>query len=210
MQGMNFEGIHQNSKAYINTLMTKVYGNIYKPEQVEDIILWTERRNEYPNIGTESVQMSTMKYIADNIYWINICLFVNADFRACFDDAITIEKALLQVNDMEYQDFRDDMTLDEEKIPGDKTFSVNLTHYNDKIENVVTNLTDVAKTMFYKAGMTEVYNDLAKSLDSDRKLFGDISYILHNMMYVINSFNRNGVFRKYVRLVVDSVKQQLS
>lgn len=208
MQGLDVEGLHPSSKDAVKTVMRTMYDKLYDPSQTEDILLFTERRSEFPNIGTDCVEMSTMKYMSDNAYWINVCMYVNADFRACFNDAITIEKALLQVNDIEYQDFRDDMTLERDKDPDDKTISVNLGSYDSGMEMAVRNRLDLSKSQFYKAGMTEVYNDLASGFD--RQTAAEVSYIAHNMLYVINAFNRNGVFRKYVMLVVDSVKKQLS
>lgn len=207
MLGLDIEGLHPASKDAVTTILGSLYGSRYDPVQTEDIALYTERRSEFPNIGTNNMQLSCMKYMMNNIYWINICMYVNEDFRACFNDAITIEKALLQVNDEEYQDFRDDMTL-EDPSPEDKKIDINLSNYSNVMEMSIRNNIDVAKMAFYKAGMTEVYDDLARNFD--RKTASEISYIAHNMLYVINAFNRNGVFRKYVTLVVDSVKKQLS
>ena len=150
-----------------------------------------------------------MTYILENIYWINVCLFVNEDFRSCFDDAIMIEKTLLQVNDQEYQDFKDDMTLDDPNQKGpDKNVVINLSNHSDKMEMALFARIEDAKQKFFNAGMTEVYEDLLNTFEKRTEL--EVSYTVHNLVYVINAMNRNGVFHKYVRLVVDSVKEQLS
>ena len=196
----------------VQSAAEKMLARLYKPNMYdlnsfEDVILFTERRTEYSNIGTDAIDFNTMLYMIENIYWINVCLFVNNDFRACFEDAITIEKALLMVNDQDYEDFREEMTLDEDKGP-DKTVSINLSTYNDKMEMAIVNRMDKCRQEFYQAGMTDVYDDLIATFENKTAI--EITYIIHNMIYVINAFNRNGVFKKYVTLVVDSVKQQLA
>lgn len=208
MQGLN--GVHALTKDAIEKTLMKVYKKpIYNIGQIEDIVLFTSERTNYSNIGTDCIRLSKMMYMLENIYWINVCLFVNKDFRSCFDDAIAIEKALLQVNDIEYNDFREDMILaDEEDAMGDKSVPIDLSNYSDKMEMAIMSRLDNAAQVFYRAGMTDVYDDLIDTFD--RQLEAEIMYTIHNMVYVINAMNRNGVFNKYVRLVVDSVKKQLS
>ena len=65
-----------------------------------------------------------------------------------------------------------------------------------------------SKQKFFNAGMTEVYEDLLNTFERRTQL--EVTYTIHNLVYVINALNRNGVFNKYVRLVVESVKNQLS
>lgn len=209
MQGL--DAINERTREQVNKIMLQVYGaGLYDPNQIEDIILMTDKRDTFPPLGTDRINMSSLIYILSNIYWINICLYVNDDFRSCFDDAIAIEKALLRVNDQEYADFRDDMTLDDDAFggPSDKSVSINLANYKDDYALSCGAKLDKAKIDFYSAGMTDVYNDLANSFDADGR--AGVMHVISNMVYVVNSFNRNGVFRKYVTLVVDSVKKQLS
>jgi len=206
MTGLNC--IHALSKDAIVKLMAIVYKSdkIYDIDDIEDIILFTDDRVEYSYIGTDKIYVSTLRYITDYIYWINVCLFVNEDFRSCFEDAIMIERTLLQVNDVEYEDFRDDMTL-EDAVPGDKEIDIALNRYDDKMEGVLQHTIDKGRQKFFDAGMTEVYDDLLESFSKDT--LTQMQYIIHNMIYVINAMNRNGVFKKYVNLVVASVIQQL-
>ena len=190
----------------------KILERLYKPKMYdlnsfEDVILFTNRRTEFSNIGADCIKFSHMLYLIENIYWINVCLFVNSDFRACFEDAITIEKALLMVNDQDYEDFRDEMTLDEPDAT-DQTVNIDLASYNDKMEMAIIHRMDKCRQDFYQAGMTDVYDDLIATFEEKTAL--EITYIIHNIIYVINAFNRNGVFKRYVMLVVDSVKKQLS
>ena len=209
MQGLNISAVHPLTKDAVIKLLEMTYDKgLYDIGQIEDIVLFTEKRSEYQSIGTDMMDLDNMKYMCDNIFWINICLYVNADFRACFNDAITIEKALMQVNDVEYQDFRDDMTLDDDDGKVHKNFPIELSSYNGNVEAALTNMLKKARNDFFNAGMTDVYEDLSKGFDS--KSAQEIAYVIHNMVYVINAFNRNGVFRKYVTLVVDSVRKQLN
>lgn len=210
MQGLDV--MHASTRETADKLLRLVYGpQLYDPGQMEDVILMTRRRSEFPNIGTDKINMRTMMYIIENIYWMNVCLYVNEDFRSCFDDAVMIEKALLRVNDQEYQDFRDDMTLEESEPQagsGGGAIPIDFMSYSEQLAGAIASRVDKAKVEFYNAGMTDVYNDLTNSFDPKTK--ASVSYVIHNMMYVVNAMNRNGVFKKYVTLVVDSVKAQLS
>lgn len=212
MQGL--DKLNSLSRESVKKILGLMYETgMYDTALMEDTVLFTEGRVDFPNIGTDAIRLSTMMYLMENSYWINVCLFVNEDFRACFDDAIMIEKALLQVNDLEYQDFRDDMTLDDKDAPAnDRNVPINLSRYNDKMEmaiiSKISSDKQSARQLFFQAGMMDVYEDLMH--DFDRKTEESVSYTIHNFVYVINAMNRNGVFCKYVKLVVDSVKKQLS
>ena len=206
MEGL--KPIHSLTQSAIEKILERLYKpKMYDLNSFEDVILFTNRRTEFSNIGADCIKFSHMLYLIENIYWINVCLFVNSDFRACFEDAITIEKALLMVNDQDYEDFRDEMTLDEPDA-NDQTVNIDLASYNDKMEMAIIHRMDKCRQDFYQAGMTDVYDDLIATFEEKTAL--EITYIIHNIIYVINAFNRNGVFKRYVMLVVDSVKKQLS
>lgn len=200
----------ERTKDSIAKLLNLLYAdNMYDTEYIEDLVLFTEERENYSTIGTENIKTSVFKYILTNIYWINVCLFVNEDFRSCFDDAIAIEKALLRVNDQEYEDFRDEMTLnDDDNGRTDTYIEINIDKYNNVVDEAVKNSIMSASRDFEKAGMVDVYLELMKNFDS--KTLSEISYVIHNLLYIINALNRNGVFNKYVRLVIESVKKQLA
>ena len=200
----------ERTKDSIAKLLNLVYAdNMYDLEYIEDLVLFTEERENYSTIGTENIKTSVFKYILSNIYWINVCLFVNEDFRSCFDDAIAIEKALLRVNDQEYEDFRDEMTLNTDDDSATDTYiNININEYNNVVDDVIKNNIMMSSKEFEKSGMIDVYLELMKSFDS--KTLGEISYVIHNLLYVINAINRNGVFNKYIRLVIESVKKQLA
>lgn len=207
MQGLE-SVVHSSTKIAISKIFDMAYkSNMYKLENMEDVVLFTAKRVDYPNIGTDVINIDDMTYLADNIFWINVCLFVNDDFRACFDDAITIEKALLQVNDQDYEDFRDEMILDNINSDATKSVPINLASYNTRVEQAVIKRITDANQNFFNSGMTDVYDDLTRTFDATTG--AAITHIIHNMIYVINAFSRNGVFKKYVTLVVDSVKTQL-
>lgn len=178
-------------------------------EQMEDLVLWTDERKTFPPIGTECTTARVMNYLFCNADWINVCLFVNEDFRACFNDAIMIEKALLQVSDIDYKDFREDMVLASDKErETDTRVDIRLDAYSDKMERVLTNFMNNGRSEFFNAGMTEAYDELLDSMSKAER--EEVAYIMYNIMYVANAMTYNGVFNKYVRLVVDSVKKQLS
>lgn len=208
MQGLDVLKSPKTAEA-IRTLLDGVYDNTGDPNEIEDILLFTDGRSNYSDIGTDSIKKSTMEYILKNIFWINVCLFVNEDFRNCFEDAIVIEKALLQVNDVEYTEFRDDMTLnDDENGVADPNILVNIDRYDQNIYGVIIQSIQKAAKSFDICGMTDVYEELNTGFDEQTKI--NVQHIIHNLVYVINAMNRNGVFRKYTKLVVDSVKDQLS
>lgn len=189
-------------------LVTLYPVKFYDPGLMEDLVLATSDRSMYPNIGTDKISLRCLKYVLDNAWWISVCMFVNDDFRSCFDDAIMIEKALLQVNDKEYEDFRDDMTLPSDTAEPDKFVSVRLDSYSEAMERSLLSMLGVSRKAFTKAGMDEAYAELLDTMD--RKARTETASIVHNLLYVLNAMNYNGVFKKYVTLVVDSVKKQLS
>lgn len=208
MQGLDVIKSERTKESIAKLLNLLYANNMYDLDYIEDLVLFTEERENYSTIGTENIRTSVFKYILTNIYWINVCLFVNEDFRSCFDDAIAIEKALLRVNDQEYEDFRDEMTLDTDD--GGKTdtyIEIDIDRYNNVVDEAIKNSIMSASRDFEKAGMTDVYLELMKNFDS--KTLSEISYVIHNLLYIINALNRNGVFNKYVRLVIESVKKQL-
>ena len=209
MTGLDTPTLDPKAKEAVAKNMKALYTrNLCDLSQIEDIELFTDGRANYPNIGTGEIRMNNMKYVAEHAFWINVCLYVNKDFRACFNDAITIERALQMVNDQEYADFRDEMTLDSDDADLGPAVAINFSRYSDKLDGFVDMLMSKARTEFRNAGMIDVYDDLA--INMDRADVTDVSFIINNMVYIINAFNRNGVFRKYVTLVIDSVRKQLT
>lgn len=193
----------------------KILATAYPPDlcdidRLEDMVLATPGRRDFSAIGTDIIKGSTMKYIVGNLFWISVCLFVNEDFRDCFHDAILIEKALLQVTETEYQDFREDMILadDDGRQMGDVVVAVDLSRYKGATEMTLQNGVDSAKKAFYNAGMMDAYDELSSGFNEPTK--EAVSYVIHNLLYMVNAVDKNGVFNKYVHLVVDSVRDQLS
>lgn len=183
---------------------------LYDPGLLEDLILATPERENYSSIGTDGIKQSRMLYLFDNLFWVSVCLFVNKDFRDCFHDAILIEKALLQVNEEEYADFRDDMVLagDEDADMGDRFVRINLARYSSSADMAFRSRLEGSKQKFWSAGMMDAYEELSDGFDAETK--ASVSYVIHNMLYMVNALDKNGVFNKYVHLVVDSVRDQLS
>lgn len=204
------ECVHANTRRFMADTCRRFFpdGRV-DIENMEDLVLWTDERRTYPPIGTECTTARVMNYLSVNADWINVCLFVNADFRACFSDAIMIEKALLQVSDIDYKDFREDMVLASDKERAtDTRLDIHLENYSSKMADILTNLMSNGRSAFFKAGMSEAYDELLSTLN--RAEATEVAYVMYNMMYVVNAMTYNGVFNKYVRLVVDSVKRQLS
>lgn len=209
MTGMS--GVEPRTAMALERYCKILYGDkLYDMDAFEDMVLATAERENYSNIGTDTLKLSTLKYVTSNAFWINVCLFVNSDFRDCFHDAILIEKALMQVSDVEYQDFRDDMTLESDGLAdtGDRLMPVRLDSCSPSTERVFENMLKNNENAFYNAGMSEAYGELLDTMD--RQTAQDTSYVIHNAVYMTNAMDKNGVFNKYVHLVVDSVKKQLS
>ena len=179
------------------------------PTLLEDMELASEEgRAGFPDIGTKTVRLSTFRYLIENMFWINVCLFVNQDFRDCFADAVLIEKALLQVNDMEYEDFRADMTLASRDPAEDaKLLGVAIDRPSARFGELMASTLRKSKDRFNADGMTGAYEELAESFTAEER--DAVKAAAEALVYVVNAMNRNGVFDKYVRLVVDSVKKQL-
>ena len=205
------DSIHERVRISLRSCVDMIRGSAsVDMERFEDLILATPARRNYCDIGTGDIRSSTMQYLTENAQWIGVCLFANSDFRACFKDAILIEKALLQVSRKEYADFREEMTLMSEKNPagGDAVIGVNLSEYSSKADDTVRGMLSAGQGRFSAANMGEVYEELLQELSPEDR--ADTAYALYNLVYLVNAMNRNGVFRKYVRLVLDNVKRQLA
>lgn len=204
------EGIHALTAECMKRIGSRLYPDSkFDIQKMEDLVLATEDRTMYPDIGTDHTNVRVMNYMATNADWINVCLFVNEDFRACFNDAIMIEKALLQVSDVDYKDFREDMVLASDKArETDKSIPIRFDKYNRQMEDIVMNYMNNGHSSFFSAGMTEAYSELMSEMSRQER--EEVSYIAYNMIYVLNAMTWNGVFNKYVNLVIDSVKKQLS
>lgn len=179
-------------------------------DRMEDLILATPARKAYQDIGADCIRQDTMSYLAVNLPWINVCLFVNEDFRACFKDAILIEKALLNVSPGEYAEFREEMTLASEAtdLGRNRTIPVNLSVYDGKTDAALGSALMGGLKALFAMGMSDAYNELVKSLSGQE--LEDTNYVAYNLVFFVNALNRNGVFGKYVRIVIDNVKKQLA
>ncbi len=206
------EMIDNRSKIAIAQCMERFYPkSMADISMLQDMALATASgRKGYNDIGTDSVRQDIVSYVTDNFAWINVCLFVNEEFRACFRDAILIEKALLQVSRDDYRMFRDDMVLASEAndLGGLKCVHVDLSVYDQERESLISMMLSNGYTEFMRAGMTDAYNELRDTLPGREK--EELLNILYNVLYFVNAINYNGVFRKYVKIVVDNVKKQLA
>lgn len=199
----------QNMQVIEQVFKKLYYQNMYDLDLMEDMIMLTPARKDIcTDIGTGTIRASTFNYLVKNILWINVCLYVNEDFRSCFDDAIAIEKALTQVNDLEYKDFREDMILSNSEDGTPKSFVVDFTKYNPSVSDTVISFMIQDLQVFKECDMLSVYTELMETFDE--MTLQSLRYIIHNMVYIVNAMDKNGVFHKYVTLVVDSVRKQLS
>lgn len=205
------EGIEPRTGMALEKALRTMYPpELGSPEELEDLILLTPERENWADIGMGKKYLGTVKYMVVNAFWINVCLFVNADFRECFHDAILIEKALLQVTDSEYADFRDDMVLAdaEDRDMYDRQMAIDFSRYSSQMDSTFNGILAKAKQQFFEDGMSDAYDELANGFDRETK--ESVAYVVANMAYVANAMDLNGVFNKYVHLVVDSVIEQLA
>lgn len=202
--------IHMNpmTKEALSRHMSRMYPDgMFRLDDFEDLILATPQRTQYADIGMGTLDGDTFIYALQNLPWINICLFVNGDFRSCFCDAVMIEKALLQVSRREYLEFREDMTMDgDDGLPGKKV-GVNFAAYDQKTDNVVGTLISSGFKVLSESGTADAYDLLLKELDGEA--MDKTKYAVYNLVYLVNALEHNGVFRKYVNIVVENVKKQL-
>lgn len=177
-------------------------------ENLEDVILATPRRVEYNDIGMGVIDSEKLIYLLSNMSWIFICLFVNQDFRECFYDAVMIEKALLQVSREEYRDFRDDMLLDGKNIMPQGKTGVDLSVYDAKTGTNLPAILSKSMMELVTSGTSEAYWALESELAGEA--LERTKFAVYNMIYLLNAIQHNGVFYKYVYIVVDNVKKQLA
>mgnify|MGYP006990157164 CR=1 FL=1 len=108
-------------------------------------------------IGMGEIDKDMFIYALTNLPWINICLFVNDDFRECFCDAVMIEKALLQVSRREYLEFRDEMTMDGDSDLPAASIAVNFASFSQEIDSAIGTLIAQGYTLLVGSGTHEAY-----------------------------------------------------
>lgn len=200
--------VNPMTKEAVSRHMSRLYPDgMFRLDDFEDLILATPQRTQYSDIGLGTLDSEMFVYALQNLPWINICLFVNGDFRECFCDAVMIEKALLQVSRREYLEFREDMTMDgDDKLPKGK-IGINFAAYDQQTDDAVAALISSGSRVLSESGTSEAYDLLLKELSGEA--LDRTKYAVHNLVYLINALEHNGVFRKYVTIVVENVKKQL-
>lgn len=202
--------IHVNpmTKEAITRHMSRCFPDgMFPLEKFEDMSLATPARSKYADIGMGEIDKDMFIYALTNLPWINICLFVNDDFRECFCDAVMIEKALLQVSRREYLEFRDEMTMDGDSDLPAASIAVNFASFSQEIDSAIGTLIAQGYTLLVGSGTHEAYDLLLKELSGDA--LEKTGYVVYHLVYLINALRHNGVFRKYVTIVVENVKKQL-
>lgn len=201
--------MHSATKTAISQRFLRFFDDgVIELENLEDVILATPRRTEYTDIGMGEIDRAKLIYLLNNMSWIFICLFANQDFRECFYDAVMIEKALLQVSREEYRDFREDMLLDEKgAMPGAK-IGIDFTKYNGKLDSELGAMLSASMDILTQSGTSDAYWLLERELKDEA--LERTRFAVYNMVYLLNAIQHNGVFYKYVTIVVDNVKKQLA
>lgn len=195
----------------IESLTSKFWAkNIFKMSEIIDIGLLSEEcRQNYANIGIKNISQEVLDFVLENIYWINICLYVNKDFREAVYDSIVIEQALGEVDTNDYIDLRDDMRISSvTNSRSQVNYDVNIDkplpqsdiqRFNKNVEN---SLNDVKS---FK--LDNIYAELQRSLTGD--VYDQIVLIDNNLVYALNAFDKNDILYKYVSLVVKNVRDIL-
>lgn len=201
----------QQSVDQISGLTDKFWTkNLFQMSDIIDIGLLSEEcRQNYANIGIKNISQDVLDFVLNNIYWINICLYVNQDFREAVYDSIVIEQALGEVDESDYVDLRDDMRI-ASVINGrsQSNYDVNIDkplpqndvqRFNRNIEESITDLKSFK--------LDNIYDELQRSLTGD--VYNQVVLINNNLVYALNAFDKNDILYKYVTLVVKNVRDIL-
>lgn len=184
--------------------------DIFKMSEIIDIGLLSEEcRQNYANIGIKNISQDVLDFVLNNIYWINICLYVNQDFREAVYDSIVIEQALGEVDESDYVDLRDDMRIASViNARSQLNYDVNIDKplpQNDVQrfnKNVADSLNDIKS---FK--LDNIYTELQRSLTGG--VYDQVVLIDNNLVYALNAFDKNDILYKYVTLVVKNVRDIL-
>lgn len=185
--------------------------NLFNMADVIDIgLLSEELRQEYASIGSESISQDVIDFVFSNIHWINICLYVNADFREAVYDSITIEQAISEVDEDDYIALREDMriaSLFQSRSQSKYSVNIDMPLPGNDVQRFVQNISSSAGEM-QKFKLEQIYRDLQSSLTGD--VLNQVVSINSNMVYALNAFDKNDILFKYVQLVVTNVRNILS
>ena len=185
--------------------------NLFNMADVIDIgLLSEELRQEYASIGSESISQDVIDFVFSNIHWINICLYVNADFREAVYDSITIEQAISEVDEDDYIALREDMriaSLFQSRSQSKYSVNIDMPLPGGDVQRFVQSIGSSAGEM-QKFKLEQIYRDLQSSLSGD--VLNQVVSINSNMVYALNAFDKNDILFKYVQLVVTNVRNILS
>lgn len=185
--------------------------NLFQMSDIVDIALMSEEgRQNYSNIGSDSISQDVMDFVLNNIHWINICLYVNSDFREAVYDSIVIEQAIGEVDESDYTDLREDMRIPSlfQKRSQSK-YSVNIDKplpAND-FQRFLKNINDSSVDL-KNFRLDNIYAELQQNLTGDT--YNQVVLINNNLVYAMNAFDKNDILFKYVQLVVENVRNILN
>lgn len=196
----------------IQNLVNKFWSkNLFDMDNVIDIgLLSEELRQGYASIGIESISQDVIDFVFSNIHWINICLYVNDDFRDAVYDSVVIEQAISEVDESDYIELRDDMriaSLFQSRSQSKYSVNIDIPLPGNDIQRFLNSIGSSEGEM-QKFRLEQIYKDLQASLSGNA--LNQVVSINSNMVYALNAFDKNDILFKYVQLVVTNVRNILS
>ncbi|MCR5673654.1 MAG: hypothetical protein K6F87_08080 [Lachnospiraceae bacterium] len=157
-----------------------------------------------------SISADTADWLMDSFSLIFAGLIVNSDFRGALMEAVSVEIALDNRTDDFIRKTRLEMQsyeTGEVKKDGEKNeYVIDLGRYNDDIYRSIN------KRLSDSFGLLDSYENaidhFVRELVKEDKL--DIGFCVCNWMYLLRAFSQNHLFTDYVKLLLDSVRWELS
>lgn len=197
----------------VETNFDMIYGDkITQYDRIADAILYTSERDRHPNIGNDVVSSERFKFFFGNIFWINICLFANDEFREVIEDAIITEKMLLYVSSEDYAEARKNSRLDNIDRSGVELHP-NIDKFSPLFAERITMLITDGRDDLIRSGMANAYDTLIGQIvagDEPDSRCRSIAFIIEHVVYLINALSNNDVLYRYVARVIDAVKRNIS
>lgn len=143
-------------------------------------------------------------WIMDNFSLIFLGLIVNQDFRDAMMEAVSVEIGLEERDDGFIKRIRDEMGSSE-NLEGMDNYLIDLGRYSDDMYRYINGR--LADSFGKITDFGETVDIMISELSEDDMI--DIGFCVSNFMFLLRAFAQNGVFREYIKTVVETVSKTI-
>ncbi|MCQ2522099.1 MAG: hypothetical protein MJ105_06950 [Lachnospiraceae bacterium] len=194
--------VDPNAEAAIIEFLTNIYSSFsyMDAKTIQKNIKLSVDYNTPPSY--KAIDKNLALYLLNNISFITLLLIANEEFRDMFKEAVCIEIALEQKNDVLFsKQTRQEMNGDFQLLEPRDNWTISFSSYSEKIYKEINKLT--CESFNEIAEYDDIFDSLVDKLDDLGKI--DIGFCVSNFMYLIRAFQENSLFRTYVINAIDNL-----